>query len=100
MNIEAISSIAAETMVSSEATSASVPSQGPSFSDYVTQYYNDVNTTINKADLSLREYAVGENGNIHEVLLSIEKAKTTFELGLQVRNRMLEAYQELMRMQV
>jgi len=44
--------------------------------------------------------SVGETSNIHDVLLSIEKAKLSFELGLQVRNRLLEGYQEIMRMQV
>jgi flagellar hook-basal body complex protein FliE len=73
---------------------------GPSFADYINQYYNDVNSQINEADMKLREYALGENGNIHDIMLSISKAKTSFELGLQVRNRLLEGYQELMRMQV
>ncbi len=71
-----------------------------SFTDHLNGYMNDVNKLINTADTNLRELAVGETSNIHEVLLSIEKAKTALELGLQVRNRLLEGYQEIMRMQV
>jgi flagellar hook-basal body complex protein FliE len=43
---------------------------------------------------------VGEQGNLHEVMIALEKAKLSFELILAVRNKSLEAYQELMRMQI
>lgn len=100
MNIESISAIMTETTGVSELANLQAPTTGPSFADYINQYYNDVNSQINEADATLREFAVGDNGSIHEVMLAISKAKTSFELGLQVRNRLLEGYQELMRMQV
>lgn len=72
----------------------------PAFIDYVNELYTDINQNVVNADNKLKEYAVGETSSIHDVLLSIEKAKLSFELGLQVRNRLLEGYQEIMRMQV
>jgi len=59
-----------------------------------------MNKQIVGSELELREFAVGETDNIHHVMMSLEKAKTSFELVLQVRNKLLEGYQEIMRMQV
>jgi flagellar hook-basal body complex protein FliE len=103
MTIESINALAPFSLNSIEVSSgiqASESSKGANFEDQMSQYVKDVNEQINAADVNLREYAVGENTNIHEILLSVEKAKLSFELGLQVRNRLLEGYQEIMRMQV
>ena len=43
---------------------------------------------------------MGGTKNIHETMIAIEKAEISFKLMLQVRNKILEAYQEVMRMQV
>ena len=101
MSIEAISGISSSEVIT-PASDVFDKGQagGASFADHMNSYLNDVNQLINKADLNLRELAVGESSNIHEVLMSIEKAKTALELGLQVRNRLLEGYQEIMRMQI
>ncbi len=42
----------------------------------------------------------GESKNIHEVMISMEKADISMRLTVQMRNKVLEAYQEIMRMQV
>lgn len=44
--------------------------------------------------------ASGENVNIHQAVIAGEKAGLSFRLLMQVRNKMVEAYQEVMRMQV
>lgn len=61
---------------------------------------NELNNQLSNSDMQLRKLAAGESNNIHEVMLSLEKAKLSFELVLQIRNKTLEAYQELMRMQI
>ena len=43
---------------------------------------------------------MGENTNIHQVMISLEKARMSMELVVQVRNKVLEAYQNVMQMQV
>ena len=70
------------------------------FSDWLDQQVKGLDAQIDSADASLRAFAIGETSNIHHVLLSIEKARLSFDLAVQVRNRLLEAYQEIMRMQV
>lgn len=101
MDIESISSITSLGNISTGVLQKTTElNNGSSFSDVISNYYNQVNDQINQADLKLREFSVGESTNIHDLLISIEKAKTSFELGLQIRNRLMEGYQELMRMQV
>ncbi|MBU8849548.1 MAG: flagellar hook-basal body complex protein FliE [Desulfobacterales bacterium] len=53
----------------------------------------DANSAIEKVELS-------DSGSIHEAIIAMEKASISFKTMLQVRNKMLEAYQEVMRMQV
>lgn len=42
----------------------------------------------------------GETGELHSVALAAQRAELAFELGLQVRNKVVQAYQEIMRMQL
>jgi flagellar hook-basal body complex protein FliE len=42
----------------------------------------------------------GQGGELHTVALATQKAELAFELGLQVRNKVVQAYQEIMRMQM
>lgn len=57
-------------------------------------------SNIRDADAAVRRLALGEEQNVHTVMLSIERAQLSFEFVVQVRNRLLEAYQDVMRMQV
>jgi flagellar hook-basal body complex protein FliE len=50
--------------------------------------------------MQVRQLAVGENTNLHQVMISLEKAHLSLELVVQVRNKVLEAYQNMMQMQV
>ena len=57
-------------------------------------------TNIQAADRMTQLYAVGEIDNLHQVMIAISKAQTSFELVAQVRNRLVEGVQEMMRMSV
>ena len=46
------------------------------------------------------ELALGQSDNLHQVVISAERTRLQFELAMSMRNRVLEAYQEIMRMQV
>ena len=69
---------------------------GKFFSELVSKV-NDLQTTSDKA---IQGLASGENKNLHEVMISMEKASVSFLFMTQVRNKAIEAYQEVMRMQV
>jgi len=69
---------------------------GKFFSELVSKV-NDIQV---QTDKSIQGLASGENKNLHEVMIAVEKASISFQFMSQVRNKALEAYQEVMRMQV
>ncbi len=81
-------------------TTSMFKQQGLSFSEWMAEEIGIVNEQIHKSEKMVQEIALGETDNIHQVMISLEKAKIQFELIVQVRNRLLEGYQEIMRMQV
>lgn len=73
---------------------------GADFSQWLATQVEQVNQQLITADTQVRQLAVGEATNLHQVMLTVEQAKLQFELLLQVRNKVLEAYQDVMRMQI
>ncbi|NEZ45887.1 flagellar hook-basal body complex protein FliE [Clostridium niameyense] len=61
---------------------------------------NEVNNSQIKASESTEAFIKGDEKNIHNVMLNAEEAKMSMELAVQVRNKLVEAYQELNRMQL
>lgn len=77
-------------------SSSTVEGAGKFFSELVSK----VNEMSVNSDKSIQGLASGENKNLHEVMIAVEKASISFQFMAQVRNKALEAYQEVMRMQV
>ena len=98
------SSIAPESRVSREMVQQGLQpgqaNEGVSFSDILRNSVDQVNTYQHQADTAINELVAGRNKNIHETMLSIEQADTSLKLMMQVRNKILDAYREIMRMQV
>ncbi|MBI2712123.1 MAG: flagellar hook-basal body complex protein FliE [Bdellovibrio sp.] len=74
--------------------------QGKSFSDILRNSVEKVNEMQAQADTAIKELVAGRSKNIHETMLTIERADTSLKLMMQVRNKILDAYREIMRMQV
>jgi len=73
--------------------------QGKNFSDTLKTFYEQVDGQMREADQRSAEFAVGKNYDLHEVIIATEKADLSFRLLNQIRNKVLDAYQEIMRMQ-
>jgi flagellar hook-basal body complex protein FliE len=71
-----------------------------SFADTLKSAIQDVNQAQQVADVKMQEIATGKNHNIPEVMIAAEKADISLKLMVQVRNKIIEAYQEIMKMQV
>jgi flagellar hook-basal body complex protein FliE len=54
----------------------------------------------NDASAAVQKFLSGENEELHTAVLATQKASLAFDLGLQVRNKVVDAYQEVMKMQV
>jgi flagellar hook-basal body complex protein FliE len=71
-----------------------------SFSGFLKKAIEDVNNSQLQADSAVSSFLKGEDIDIHSVMIAIEKADLNFRFAMQLRNKMVEAYQEVMRMQV
>ena len=80
-------------------TSGSV-SGAHTFTNLLHDTMNRVNDLQQAADDAAQNFAVGEATSIHDTMIALEKADLSMRLMLQVRNKAIEAYQEVMRMQV
>ena len=70
------------------------------FGTWFGQQLAEVNGQLRRADAGLQQLALGDASNLHQVMINLEQARLSFQLLVQVRNRALEAYQEIIRMQV
>jgi len=70
------------------------------FASWMGQALGQVNGQLTQADAGLQALAAGRADNLHQVMISLEEARLGLQLVVQVRNRLLEAYQDILRMQV
>lgn len=70
------------------------------FGAMVSQGLGEVNNQLLAGQSALQELAVGKVQNLHQVMMQLEETRLSFQLVMQVRNRLLEAYQDVMKMQV
>lgn len=82
------------------ANKSSIPKLTKDFGDMVKQALQNVNSDLVNSEKITGAYTVGENVELHQVVLATEKASLAFQLTLQIRNKVMESYQEIMRMQV
>lgn len=94
--VTASSSIGSIRDVSSAATE--VGTSG--FADKMTGAMQSVSNSITEADAAVQDVAAGGDTPIHEMMVAQTKAQLSTELMVQMRNKAVESYQEIMRMQV
>ncbi|HEX7509981.1 MAG TPA: flagellar hook-basal body complex protein FliE [Chitinivibrionales bacterium] len=72
----------------------------PSFKDTLSTFMKDVNSMQLKADESITKMAAGEITDVHQVMNAVEEANTAFNMMMEIRNKVMDAYQEVMRMRL
>lgn len=70
------------------------------FSDYLNQAMNNTNSMLLDAEKLANEFAAGKTDNIHQVQIAGEKADIALQFTMQIRTKILDAYSEIMRMQI
>ncbi len=70
------------------------------FAQFLEESIDQVNELQKEASLSAESLAAGNGENIHETMIALEKAELSFKMMMQVRNKIIKAYEEVMRMQV
>lgn len=87
------------------ANSTSGPAPGSrtgntSFKDVFDTALQNLNKSQVKAEETIKKFLTGEIEDVHTVIIAMEEARLTMQLAVEVRNKLVEAYQELSRMQV
>ncbi len=75
-------------------------STGASFSEFLQKALTEVNSLQKQSEAANIKLTTGEITDLHSVMIAGEKANLALQLTVQVRNKVIEAYQEVMRMQV
>lgn len=87
--------------VGDDRPSLPTPRQRPTgFSNAFEEAVNKVDDAQKAADTQVEAFVAGEQENLHEVMIAMNEASLSFQMMTEVRNRAIETYQELMRMQV
>jgi flagellar hook-basal body complex protein FliE len=89
-----------ESDLQSKTSGIGVPKEGPSFKETLTSFLKDVNGLQNKADESIQKMASGEINDVHQVMESVEEANVAFNMMMEIRNKVMDAYQEVMRIRL
>jgi flagellar hook-basal body complex protein FliE len=79
---------------------ASAKAVSGGFADTLSSAVAQVNKAQVNADRAVEQLQTGEAKNLHEVMITMEKADISLRLMVQMRNKVVDAYQEIMRMQV
>ena len=74
--------------------------EGKSFADTLKEAVQSTNQMQKESDKAMTDLATGKNKNVAEVMITAEKADIALKLMVQVRNKIIEAYQDIMKMQV
>ncbi len=97
-DINAIQGLGA--LTSSTSTGKIDQSNSTSFKETLAGFMQDVNSMQNQADQSIEKMATGEITDVHQVMNSVEEAKTAFNMMMEIRNKVMSAYEEVMRMRL
>jgi flagellar hook-basal body complex protein FliE len=76
------------------------PTDANSFGDTLKQFVGDINQMQVTADVKSQKFATGEIKDLHEVMAATEEAGISLQLLIEIRNKALDAYRELMRISV
>ncbi|MDQ0016099.1 flagellar hook-basal body complex protein FliE [Variovorax boronicumulans] len=82
------------------APDASAAPVAGSFGQLVSNGLSQVNGQLIGSQVDLQKLAMGEAQNLHQIMINMEESRVSFQLMMQVRNRLLEAYQDIMKMPI
>ena len=81
-------------------TAAPEPAAKSSFGNILEQAVAEVDAKMKSAAGEQTKVLTGETNNLHQAMIAMQEAGTAFSLMVEVRNKLVESYQEIMRMQV
>lgn len=98
--ISSISGITPSAVTQTSGAAVSSSSSSGSFASALEGAIQSVEQTGQQADTAVQKFLNGDGEELHNVALSVQRASLAFDFGLQVRNKIVSAYQEVMKMQI
>jgi flagellar hook-basal body complex protein FliE len=103
--IESIAAIAAAQPAGAATSAANIDATAgygtPSaFARIMQQQLGELNSSIGTAETAMRDLAAGKPVELHEVMIALEHARVSVQTFVQIRNKLIESYQDLIRMQL
>ena len=99
-----ISGISSLTQIQPELPAAAPPAggkdEGTSFKDMLSGAIGDVESARSNAATSVEQFLAGSGEDLHSTILATQRAELEFQMFMQVRNKVVSAYQEIMKMQM
>lgn len=95
LNINSLNSISPLT-----STNGTQKATGDGFGSLIKDAVESIDSTQKGAEQEISKAVTGESPDLHKTIIALQTADLKFQLGLQVRNKLLGAYDEIMRMQV
>lgn len=89
-----------QTTGSKVSSGASLTANGDDFGSLVKSAVESIDNTQKSAEQEISKAVTGESPDLHKTIIQLQTADLKFQLGLQVRNKLIGAYEEIMRMQV
>lgn len=80
--------------------SSATTTSATSFGAYVKAALKDTNEKLVDADQAIEDLVTGRNPDIHGTMIAMQKAEISFELVMQIRNKLISAYDEINRMSI
>jgi flagellar hook-basal body complex protein FliE len=87
------------TVAGNDPASAPKTADGKSFNDVLTDFVKQVDETQHQYDAAISAVERGQTDNLHQVMLAQSQAQLSLKLAAEVRNKLVEAYKEVMRTQ-
>jgi flagellar hook-basal body complex protein FliE len=71
-----------------------------SFGELLSRAVNGVDDAMKESDQNVQDFVAGKTENVHDVMISMQRAQLSFQMMVEVRNKAIEAYHEISRMQI
>lgn len=78
---------------------AATPSGPDGFSNLIDHFVKSTNETQVTSDQSIQDLMTGKTDNVQQVVMAVANAEMSFQLFMEIRNKLIDSYNELMRMQ-
>ncbi|MBX3444693.1 MAG: flagellar hook-basal body complex protein FliE [Planctomyces sp.] len=82
------------------ASAPGAPKSGAPFSHTLANMLSDLQHQQQKLDQDVEDLATGRTDNVHQVVINVAEADLMFRMLIEVRDRLISSYQEIMRMQI